>query len=148
MRPRVTIPIDQGVCLWTNIGTRSSTDRVPFRNRLTREYVERYGQRYKSVRRYPFPGRGTEYRCTRPIERKAPVENSTSSQTCREMLDWTPSSFRKDGQPRVTNKYRAACVVCGDTLLPGEGHVGGKDEATGRTRWICGTGRFRRQVLT
>jgi hypothetical protein len=69
----------------------------------------------------------------------------SSVKTCRQMLGWTPSSVRKDGQPRVINKYPATCECCGDALAPGEGIVGSKDRETGRARWICGPGRFQRR---
>lgn len=42
-------------------------------------------------------------------------------------LDKMPA-YRKDGQPRVRNKYAANCYVCGTRLEPGDGVVEKADD--------------------
>ena len=64
---------------------------------------------------------------------------------CTVELSWMdpPDDRRKDGRPRVTNRYPATCALCGDRLRPGEGHAGGRNDDG--IQWICGAGRWARR---
>jgi hypothetical protein len=63
-------------------------------------------------------------------------------QRCRYFLSFVPSTHRKDGAPRKTNRFATECSECGDQLQPGEAAAGRLVE--GKLRWVCGAGRWRR----